>query len=703
MNGLLLMGCDTKNLSDQEVSAPVAEQRDRVLTIHGHARNDEYYWVRDDNRADPDVLALLNAENAYTQAMLRATKYQQDKLFDEINQRLAANDRTVPVPTGHYSYYRDYRLGGEYPIYLRAELSDASQETVLLDVNKLSTDHAYYEIGNWSVSPNEKLLAYTEDVISRRQYTLKIKDIVSGTLRADEIKNVSPAIAWAAESRTLFYVAKDPETLLPYQVYRHRLGTPRSADVLVYEESDDAFSTSVWLSRSREFIVISSQSTRSSEIRLIPAGQPENRPVIFSPRQDDHEYRIRHAHGIFYIVTNWQANNFRLMKVAEKNFHDRRAWLEVVPHRPEVLLEDVEIFAQHLVVNERIEGLPQIRVIDLTDDASPDQVISFPDPAYTARLHSNPEIDTDKLRYVYSSLSTPETVFEYDMVTGDTRLLKQEKVAGGYDAEKYVSERIQIAARDGVLVPVSLVYRKDRYVPGTNPVYIYAYGAYGYATNPTFSTQRLSLLDRGFVYAMVHVRGGQDLGRQWYEQGKLLTKKNTFNDFVDASRALVAQGYADPENVFASGASAGGLLMGVIANEAPDLYKGIIAEVPFVDVITTMLDESIPLTAGEYDEWGDPRDEKFYGYMLSYSPYDQVKAQHYPNMLVTTGLQDSQVQYFEPVKWVSRLRRLKLDDNMLLIDIDMETGHGGASGRYKRHRLAALEYAFILQLSGRLD
>ena len=682
-----------------QIVPPIAEQRDKILSIHGDDRLDEYYWIRDDQRQDPDVLNLLAQENAYTKAMMSHSEKFQETLFEEISGRLVSDDRTVPVRTGNYVYFREYRQGGEYPLYVRAPTANQEAESILLDANELSYGHEFYQIGNWSVSPGETLLAYAEDTVSRRQYTLRFKDLESGTRLADEIENVSPAMAWAADNQNLFYVEKHSKTLLPYRVYRHKLGTPRESDVQVYEEKDDAFHTSVHTTRSRKYVVISMGSTDSSEIRLVRADDPDAEPAIFLPREDHHEYRIRHIEGMFYVLTNWQAKNFRLMKVKEEDIGDKSHWQEVIPHRPDVLLQDVEIFTNYLVVNERIDALPRIRVINLTDGKN--TVIDFPDPAYTARLHANPEVDTDRLRYVYSSLTRPESVYEFNMESGESVLLKEERVLGGFNQSKYRSERKVFTARDGTRVPVSLVYRADLFKEGSNPVYVYAYGSYGYSANPSFLSKRLSLLDRGFVYAMVHVRGGEDLGRHWYEDGRLLNKKNTFNDFIDATRYLVAEGIADADNVFAVGGSAGGLLMGVIANEAPELYKGIVAHVPFVDVITTMLDESIPLTSGEFDEWGNPKERDYYDYMLSYSPYDQVKAQNYPNMLVTTGLYDSQVQYFEPVKWVSRLRRLKQDDNLLLIDINMDTGHGGSSGRYERHRLDALEYAFILELAGK--
>jgi oligopeptidase B len=694
MFATLLSGCWPEGNTMNDISPPVADEHEKLLSIHSDVREDEYYWIRDDSRSDPAVLQLLSEENAYTKAKMEHTSGLQQELFDEFAARLASNDKTVPVQTGNYVYFREYRQGGEHPIYLRAPVVNLSTETVMLDANKLSEGYSFYELSNWSVSPDEALIAYAEDAVSRREYTLRFKNLVTGELLEDEIEKVSPAMAWAANSKTLFYVDKDAETLLPKRVYRHELGTTN--DTLVYSEEDTSFHTTVYTTRSRKFVVLSMDSTDSSEIRLLKAEHPEAEPQLFLAREENHKYRVRHIDGWFYILTNWKAENYRLMRVHEDQYGDKSLWQEVIPHRPNVLLTDAEVFSDYLVVSEQENALQRIRVISL--DNQTDQLIEFPDPAYTARLHSNPEVNTNRLRYVYSSLTTPESVFEFNMDTGKSRLLKQDKVLGGFDQSKYTSKRMFFTARDGVQVPLSLVYRTNSYKEGENPAYIYAYGSYGYSTDARFLSKRLSLLDRGFVYVIIHVRGGDEMGHSWYETGKLLNKKNTFNDFVDGTRYLIDEGYVDGDNVFAAGGSAGGLLMGVIANEAPDLYKGIIADVPFVDVVTTMLDETIPLTSGEFDEWGNPKDKAFYDYMLSYSPYDQVKTQNYPNMLVTAGLHDSQVQYYEPVKWVSRLRKRKLDDHLLLLNINMDTGHGGASGRYEKHRADALEYAFILDL-----
>ncbi|XOV88638.1 MAG: S9 family peptidase [Pseudomonadota bacterium] len=679
-----------------EIAPPVAPVHPSIFTEHGRTRIDDYYWLRDDSRSDPAVLDLIAAENAYTRAVMAPTEALQNRLFNEITTRLVEEDKTVPVRRGDYFYHREFRAGFEHPVYLRRGLDAGSPAEVLLDVNELAADSNYYAIDNWSVSSGDDILAFAEDRVSRREYTIRFRNLETGEYLADAIPGVESDIAWAQDNQTLFYVAKDPQTLLPYRVYRHRLGTDLKDDVLVYEEQDPAFYTSVYKSRSNRFIVVSVQSTDSTEVQLIDAHNPSASPLPFLVRAPQHEYRIRHVPGSFFVVTNLDAPNYRVMQVPENALNDRAAWTEVVPHQPDVLIEDFEVFERFLVLLEREAGLSRIRVIDRKDGVS--RQISFPDPAYTARLHANPDASATVLRYGYSSLVTPQSVFEYDMIADKSRLLKQDVVPGGYDPSKYLTERRFFSVRDGTPVPVTLVFRKDLRKPYENPLYLTGYGAYGLPTQPYFSSLKLSLLDRGFVYGIAHIRGGDEMGRAWYEAGRLERKWNTFNDFIDVTRALVEAGYAAPDKVFASGASAGGLLMGVIANEAPQLYRGIVAEVPFVDVITTMADPTIPLTTGEYSEWGNPADRNQYEYMLTYSPYDQVAARDYPHMLVTTGLFDSQVQYFEPLKWVSKLRRMKTDDNLLLLQVDMDTGHGGPSGRYERYRAEALQYAFILHL-----
>ena len=680
-----------------EPKPPVAEKRHHQMIEHGHERVDHYYWLRDDSRTDEDVLAYLEAENAYTKQTLAHKEPLRNELYEEIAGRLVADDQSVPVPLGEYEYYREYRQGGEYPIYVRRKEGAAAPE-VLLDVNELAKGYEYFSVGNWSVTKDESKLAYVTDTLSRRIYSLQIKDLTTGSLLDDNVQGVSTSLAWNASGDQVFYVRKDPITLLPYQVYRHALGTEQAMDALVYEELDQSFYTSVYTTRSKKYVVIASHSNDSSEIRVLDSAGEELVPKVIAKREAGHEYRIRHAGEYFFIVTNWQAQNFRLMQVHESKIGNKEDWQEIFAHDDERLITDFEVFENHIVVAEQAGGLAHIRVIDRQTGES--HFLEFPDQAYSAWLHTNVNLDTVKLRYGYSSLTTPNSVYEYDMTSRDHRLLKQDQVLGGFDRDRYESKRLEIEARDGTKVPVSLVYRKDQFKPGESPLYVYGYGSYGSSSDPTFSSKRLSLLDRGIVFAIIHVRGGEELGRAWYEDGKLLNKRNTFLDFIDGTRALVDQGYGAENKVVAMGGSAGGLLMGVIANEAPADYLGIIAHVPFVDVVTTMLDESIPLTTGEFMEWGNPKDQTFYEYMLSYSPYDQVSRQDYPHMFVTAGLHDSQVQYFEPAKWVARLRELKTDDNLLLLDVDMTTGHSGASGRFERFQADALEYAFVMEILG---
>jgi oligopeptidase B len=562
----------------------------------------------------------------------------------------------------------------------------------------LAEPHDYYNVANVEVSDDHRILAYADDPVSRRQYTIRFIDLETGKTFDDEIVNTSAAIAWAADNKTIFYVRKHEQTLLPYQVYRHTLGTPASEDTLIYEEADDTFSPSVYRSKSRDFIYMHLGSTLSDEVRLLDANKPDSEFKMFLQREDEHEYSVDDVNGRFFVTTNWDAENFRVMETDLENSSNRDSWKEVIPHREDVFVRAVDVFRNYMVVNERSEGLRKLRVLPLGEGK--EFFIESDEPAYTMYIDDNPEINSDVLRYGYTSMTTPYTIYDYDMVSGERTLMKQDEVLGEFDSDWYGTERFTITARDGVEVPISVVYRKPFKPDNSRPMLIYGYGSYGSSRDPTFSISRLSLLDRGMVYAIAHVRGGQELGRQWYDNGKMFKKINTFTDFVDTTNALTMKGYGDKDKIFAYGGSAGGLLMGAVINMAPELYRGVIAAVPFVDVVTTMLDESIPLTTGEFDEWGNPKIKEQYEYMLSYSPYDQVKAQDYPNLLVTTGLHDSQVQYFEPAKWVAKLRDLKTDDNVLLLRTDMEVGHGGASGRYKRHRETALKWAFMLSLAG---
>lgn len=692
---MAIIGCSRPEPTMSDIHPPIAEKKPYKLSEHGHERVDNYYWLRDDSRTNPEVLDYLKAENTYAQAQLKHTEALQGRLFDEIAGRLVAEDQTVPVPLGKFEYFREYRQGGEYPIYLRRSIGYGKEE-VLLDVNELAKGHEYFSVGNWAVSHDESKLAFATDSLSRRIYEMHIKDLETGALIPDKLEGVSTSIAWSASGTHLFYVRKDPTTLLPYQVFRHEIGKSQSEDTLIYEEKDQSFYTSVYLTRSKDFIVISSQGNDSSELRVLDAKQLETSPILIAKREPGHEYRVRHAGEHFFVISNWQASNFRLLKIHQDNLGDKSKWAEVVAHDKDRLITDFEVFQNHLVLVEQFAGLPRMRVLDLAAGLSSE--IQFPDEAYATWLHSNPVLETQELRYGYSSLTNPDSVYSFDMVSGEQVLLKQDEVMGEFDIEHYESKRIQITARDGSQVPVSIVYRKSLFKKGQSPLYVQGYGAYGYSSEPIFSSKRLSLLDRGVIVATIHTRGGEELGRHWYEDGKLLNKRNTFWDFIDGTKALVDAGYGDPDKVIAMGGSAGGLLMGVIANEAPDLYLGIVAHVPFVDAVTTMLDQSIPLTTGEFLEWGNPTLKKYYDYILSYSPYDQVRHQDYPHMLVTAGLYDSQVQYFEPAKWVAKLREYKTDDRLLLLHTDMTTGHGGASGRYEQFKADSLEYSFVLDI-----
>ncbi len=683
--------------------APKAAIKPHPLTTNGHTRVDNYYWLN--QREDPDVIAYLNAENTYLDQVLGHTKPLQDKLFTEMKARIKEQDESVPYREGNYFYYSRFVVGGEYPIYCRRKGSMQGAEEILFDGNVMAKGHAYYNLGGYEVSDNEQLAIFCEDTVSRRLYTLRIKNLTTGQIYPDLIPNVEAGdFAWAADNQTLFYVKKDPQTLLGYQVWRHRLSTDPKQDVLVYEEKDNQFGLSLGRMKSKKYVLIGSDHNGvASEYRLLEATNPTGSFTVFYPRERGHEYDIQHMGSKFYIRTNYQAENYRLMEVEEGHTADRSQWREVIAHRPDVFLQNMDVFAHHLVLGERKAGLTNLRVIDQATKADPgraDYYLPFQDPAYVAGIGYNPDFNTAVLRYSYASLTTPSSTYDYDMNTQTATLLKRQAVLGGFDPANYTSERFFVKARDGAMVPVSLVYRKGTPKDGSAPLLQYAYGSYGLNTEPGFSSTRLSLLDRGFIYVMAHIRGGQEMGRRWYEDGKLFKKKNTFNDFVDVSNYLIANKYTSPEKLFALGGSAGGLLMGAVINQAPQLYRGVVAAVPFVDVVTTMLDESIPLTTGEFEEWGNPKKKDYYDYMLSYSPYDNVTAQAYPNLLVTTGLHDSQVQYWEPAKWVAKLRTLKTDKNQLLLHTNMEAGHGGASGRFQALKEIALEYAFILNLLG---
>lgn len=698
---LWLCGCSNTMNEVKPVTAPVAAKIPHQMTEHGVERIDNYYWLRDDSRSDAKMLDYLKQENAYTAAKLKPFNGLKQRLFSEMTSRLAPAESSVPYKWHQHWYSRRYDAGKEYPLLQRSDEFNGNAE-LLLDTNQRAAKTEFYALGTVSVSPNEQLMAFAEDTLSRRIFTVHIKDLQSGNMHSDVLHNVDEAgLAWSKDSRYLFYIGKDPQTLLGYQVFRHKLGTPQSQDELVYEEQDDAYYLSLGSSLDETRIVLYCESTTTSEVQLLDSSAPLGAFHAVTPREEGVEYHVAKHGSDFYILTNWQAENFRLMKVSAADASNKANWQQVIAHNPNVLLEDVLVLDNFLVLQTRENGLTHIVVYPAANLNNGYQ-LPFDDPAYVVSLGANLNQHARELRVRYSSPTTPDSTFVYDLdQLGKRTLLKQRQVLGGFDKNNYRSERLRITARDGALVPVTLVYRKDKFRhDGTNPLYIYGYGSYGIVIDPEFDDAVLSLLDRGVVYAIAHVRGSETLGRSWYDNGKLLHKQNSFNDFEDVTRGLLAEKYGAAGKVVAAGGSAGGLLMGAVVNQAPELYLAVAAHVPFVDVVTTMLDESIPLTTNEYDEWGNPNQKTYFDYMLSYSPYDNVKHQAYPNLLVTSGLHDSQVQYFEPAKWVAKLRDYKTDDHLLLLNMDMEAGHGGKSGRYRQYEDTALEYAFFLKLLG---
>ncbi len=681
------------------IKAPQAKIIPHQMTLHGDMRTDNYYWMRDDERQNPEIIDYLNLENEYTQQIMAHTQDFQEKLFQEIKGRIKENDESMPYFLDGFWFYNRYETGKEYPIYCRKKEAMHATEEVIFDVNIVAKKQDFYHLNCLEISQNHQILAYAEDTVGRRIYTLKFRNLATNENYPEQIQNTSGNVVWALDNQTVFYVVLHPKTLLPYRVFRHELGTDPTNDVLVYEEKDATFYLEISRTKSKKYILIHMNSTLQSEVRWLRTDNPKGKFTLFFEREPKHEYSIDHFEDRFYIRTNWEAQNFRLMEVPEAGAHHKNQWKEVIAHRPEILLEDLEIFQNHLVLTERKEGLVELRIINQTNKS--EHYLNFGESTYMAYVHHNPEGKTTKLRYGYSSLTTPNSVFEYDMNLQEKTLLKQQEIIGDFRPENYQSERLYAPARDGIQIPISLVYRKDKFRKNAeNPILIYAYGSYGLSMDAYFSLARISLLDRGFCFAIAHVRGGEEMGRKWYEDGKLLQKKNTFFDFIDTTKYLISEKYAHPDKVFAMGGSAGGLLMGVVANWAGKLYKGIIAAVPFVDVITTMLDETIPLTTGEFDEWGNPKNKIYYEYMRSYSPYDQVQNIDYPNILVTSGFYDSQVQYWEPTKWIAKLRAMKTDTNRVLLHTNMEAGHGGVSGRFRAIRETALEYAFMLDLIG---
>lgn len=679
---------------------PIAEKKAYNRTIHGDTVPDNYYWMIDFFKKGPDstkVVDYLKAENTYLDTMMSGTRQFQANLFTEMKSRIKEKDESVPYFKNGYYYYTRTEDGKQYYKYCRKKGTLTAPEEILLDIDEMAKGKAYYSVAGYEVSDDNKLLAYGVDEVSRRQYTIHVKNLETGEILKDAVTNTSSDPTWAKDNKTLFYTSKNPITLLSEKIKRHVLGSAETQDVTVYEEKDKSNYIGVGRFKNGNYIAIYSQATLSSEIRLLDAATPLAAFKVFQPRMKDVLYDIVALADKFLIRTNWNAKNFRLME-CPLDKTDSAQWKEVIPHREDVLIQGIEEFKNYIVINERKDGLVKMRVRNLTDNV--EHYIDFGEAAYTANFNINPEYNSTSFRYSYTSLTTPASIFDYDLYSKEKTLKKQQEVLGGYDPKEYITERLSATARDGTKVPISLVYKKGFEKNGKAPLLLYAYGSYGASTDAGFNSSRLSLLNRGFVFAIAHIRGGQDLGRQWYLDGKLLKKKNTFTDFIDCGEFLVREKYTGKEHLYAQGGSAGGLLMGAIANMAPGLWHGIIAQVPFVDVVNTMLDESIPLTTNEFDEWGNPKNKESYDYMKSYSPYENVEKKNYPNILVTTGLHDSQVQYFEPAKWVAKLRDMKTDKNILLLHTNMEFGHGGASGRFDYLKDVALNYAFLFALEG---
>ncbi len=688
---------EKENSVKEENVPPKAEKIATNLEKHGDVRVDNYYWLS--KRDDSEVIDYLERENDYNDKMTAHTKDFQKSLFEELKGRIKEDDESVPYKFNGYWYITRFEEGKNYPIYTRKKETLDAEEEVLFDCNKMAEGHEYFRLVGINVSPDNKLVSFGVDTVSRRQYTIQVKNLETGKIFPERIDNTTGGSTWANDNKTLFYTKKDPQTLRSDKIMKHTLGGDVNNDQLIFEENDDTFYAFVYKTTSQEYLVIGSTSTLTSEYQILKADDPNGTFKVFQPRERGHEYSIYHYGDSFYVVTNTDdATNFKLMKTSENNT-EKANWEEVIPHRKDVLLEDIDIFKDYLVVSERDNGLNKIKITRW--DGTDSFYLPFDNETYTAYTTRNLDFDTDILRYGYQSMTTPASTIDFNMKTKEKEIKKEQEILGGkFDKNNYESKRVWATAEDGTKIPISMVYRKGMKQDGKNPLLLYGYGSYGATIDPYFSTSRLSLLDRGFIFAIAHIRGGQYLGRPWYENGKMFTKKNTFTDFVDCSKYLIAEKYTSADHQYAMGGSAGGLLMGAVVNMAPELYNGVVAAVPFVDVVTTMLDDSIPLTTGEYDEWGNPNNKDSYEYMLSYSPYDQVKAQDYPNMLITTGYHDSQVQYWEPAKWVAKLRELKTDDNIILFHTNMDAGHGGASGRFEALKEVAEEYAFMFDLEG---
>ena len=676
---------------------PSPEKIPVTFEAHGVKRVDNYYWMRDDSRKDPKVIEHLNSENDYLENWFLSGTDRRDELFEEITARIPKKEDSVPIRLKNYEYFRRYEPDNEHAIYIRRKNKN-SEENIIMDVNELAKDKEFYQLANWSISPDENIMAYAEDTNGRRQYSIKFKYLDTNLTASYSIKNTSGDMAWSLDGKYLFYVLRDEETLLPYKLYRHRIGTNQDQDIEVYEEKDDTFYLSVGNTRSMDYIEVNISSTTSSEVRLIDSKFPETQPEIFLTREKDHLYSVDHdpSSSRFLVESNWQAINFRLLETNLENSKDKGQWKELIPHREDVLLQSVVPFPNHLVIMERENGLRNIKILEKESNSL--KSINFNDPTYTAYLAANPEYDTDRFYFGYSSMRTPDSLFSVKLDSGRKRLLKQAEVKGVFSSSDYKVDRKFITARDGTSVPVSLVYKRSKFNKNKNPLFVYGYGSYGNSIDAGFSSSRLSLLDRGFIFAIAHIRGGQELGRSWYEDGKIFNKLNTFYDFIDVTKGLLEKGYGDSDRVYAGGGSAGGLLMGAIVNMEPKLYNGIISNVPFVDVITTMSDPSIPLTTGEYSEWGNPANKDEFEYILQYSPYDNIDSHEYPSILVTAGLWDSQVQYYEPAKYVAKLRDYNKSKNPVLMKVNMTAGHSGVSGRFESLKEVAMEYAFLLRV-----
>jgi len=684
-------------MPNKNSAPPIAKRVPHQLGKHGHVRVDDYYWLN--NPENPEVIEYLNKENEYYKQATAHTKEFQKSLFEEMKARIKEDDESVPYFYNGYYYITRFEKGKDYPIHSRKKESLHAKEEILFDCNEMAKGHTYFNLAGLSISEDNVWASFGTDTVSRRQYTIQIKNLMTGEILPVKLENTTGGATWASDNQTLFYSRKDEQTLRADKIYKHKLGTSAKEDTLVYFEKDETFDVSVYKSKSKKYLIINSSSTLTTEYQTVLSATPDAKFTIFQKRTRGLEYSMSHFGDHFYIVTNKdKATNFKLMKTLE-NKTSKENWVDVIPHREDVLLEDIDIFKEFLVVSERADGLNKIRIMPW--DGEGEYYLPFGSETYMAYTTTNLDFDTQILRYSYQSLATPSSVIDFNMKTQEKTILKEHEVLGGtFDKNNYVEERVWATANDGTKVPISLIYSKGLKKEGLNPTLLYAYGSYGVTMDCHFSSVRLSLLDRGFIFAIAHIRGGEDLGRPWYESGKLLKKINTFTDFIDCSKFLISEKYTSPRHLYAEGGSAGGLLMGAIVNISPELYHGVIAQVPFVDVVTTMLDETIPLTTGEYDEWGNPNAKKYYEYMLSYSPYDNVVAQDYPNIYISTGLHDSQVQYWEPAKWVAKLRILKTDNNQLYLDTNMEAGHGGASGRFEAIKEIAKEYSFLLDLEG---